>query len=277
MEHPTIVIHMCKLRAVKHRIGTPTPAHVRLAMYEPCKEEPNDRVGALGLMNRRADFRWWLPAGKGLPEFFSQNFAFEPVPRTKTEFINETAFVKTDEENLQYAVKLSPVHCTPCIDTYNLGKYEVEGVVHNVVVFFTQDLNVCVTAPGLKDGCAYDLNTAMRYADEEFFDFLHLSLTDLGFTTLYVKPAAEKFAEIDPVKNPRIDRIAWFKCEHTGQQMRVDIDTPKNYRHPNYTILRATKPEHQFAMATSEELRMALQRSMDWDGQFSVHETFGWV
>ena len=276
MEHkPTIVVEMFELPACR-RSGE--PAHVRLCMYEPRDDKPSDRTGFAGLMHSRAEFRWWVPAGKGMPEFFSDNFVFEQQVRTKYQHTTPADFVKTDEAGCtQYAVKLQRGQCTPCIDTHYLGDYVFEGVAHNVVVFFTEDLKSRVITPGLKVGSSYMLNTARRYAEEEFFDFLHLGLTALGFTTLYTKKSAEIFeTRVEIPLHETGETI--YTCPTTGQQagVRLMAYDPK-YHYREIILLRATKPDHPFAL-DKDDLRKALMLvTFDFKCRFEVAEDFAWI
>lgn len=273
---PTIVIHLCQLPADRSGRGSALPAHVRVAIHEPSGEDPHGGFGPI--KNREGDFRWFLPAGMGMPQFFSENFKFEPQPKIAMQRLGVNAFTKPDEDVEQYVVNLNPISCKPHIDTFYLGEYEHNGVVHDVGAFCTHDLRTRIITPGRKGTVAYMLNTAQGYASEEFFDFLHLALTGHGFNTLYEKPSARAFKEVDWEQEPHDVKIVRYRCEATGQEMWARRFHNPEYKHPDFTVYKATKPEHLFVMDTPKKLRDALQHSLDWTGQFEVdEENFEWT
>ena len=269
---PTIVIELAQLRGMRHGDPDDIP-HVRVCMFEPREEKEEDRCGPAGVMNRKADFRWFLP-DDNLPKFLTENFSFEPSHTTKRQRLDESAF---EIEGQQYIVNLDRGSCQPRLDWFVLGTYVVDGVEHNVLGFTKHDLRSRVIAPGLKDGCAYELNTAMRYADEEFFDFLHLALTKHGFTTKYVKPSARKFVELECIPRPDGVKFHRYKCEVTGQELLASSFHRPRYTHPDYTVYAATKSEHPFALDTAAKMKSALQHTLDWTGQFDIDEDFKWI
>lgn len=274
-QKPTIVIELVELPACRRG---ETPAHVRVCMYEPKDNKPGDRVGFAGLLHNRADFRWWIPAGKSLPAFFSENYIFDPRVRTKFQNVTPDKFVKTDEAGCtQYAVKLERGQCTPCIDVHYLGEYVLEGKAHNVVAFITEDLTPRVITPGLRAGSCYMLNTAQSYAEEAFFDFMHLALTSLGFTTLYVKPAARHFETENEIPLSETGETL-YTCPTTGQKawVRLVAHDP-NYHYREIFLLRATKPDHPFALDKGDLRNALMLKTFDFKCRFEVDENFEWV
>lgn len=271
-QKPTIVIELAQLRGGRHGDPEDIP-HVRVCMFEPREEKEEDRCGFAGVMNRKADFRWFLPDAN-LPKFLTENFVFEPQHNTKRQRLSEDAFQVIGD---QYIVDLNRGSCAPRLDWFMLGAYVVDGVEHEVIGFTKHDLSARVVAPGLKDGCAYELNTAMRYADEEFFDFLHLALTKHGFTTKYVKPGARQFVELERIPRPDGVTFIRYRCEATGQELFASMFQRPDYKRPDYTVYAATKSEHPFGLDTSAKVKSALQHTLDWTGQFDIDENFTWI
>lgn len=274
-QKPTIVIKLAQMPACSR--GTKTPAHVRVVIHEPLEEREEDLVGPWGVMNRKADFRWFLPAGVGMPQFLSENFTFEPQLKTRHQRLGVRAFEKPNEDVDQYVIKLNPGSCSPRIDNFYLGEYEHEGVVHDVIGFCTHDMYAKIITPGRKGTVVYMLNTAHDYADESFFDHLHLELTKHGFTTLYTKKAAKHFeTELEIPLNETGETV--YTCPTTGQQawLRLMQHDPK-YHHREIFLLRATKPDHPFALS-KDDLRLALTfKTFDWKCRFEVADDFEWV